>query len=168
MVLSGFYVCDTLTPNWLWTLRKENTGAWHISELSASGHFPDLSTESGAQRESRSPAGGRNKRLTFEAAGAAGICGAGYRRVGRGTEQENQDLRRGFIESLTGYRAGYVQSENLCCLTENSSWHSASQTEVLEVTWCCKIVESDRPEWRDLPEQLGHSAETQGRPDIKD
>ena len=37
--------------------------------------------------------------MMFEGAWAAGICGAGYRRVGRGTEQY-QNLHKGFIESL--------------------------------------------------------------------
>lgn len=37
--------------------------------------------------------------MMSEGAWAAGICGAGYRRVGRGTEQY-QNLYRDFIESL--------------------------------------------------------------------
>lgn len=37
--------------------------------------------------------------MMFEGAWGAGICGAAYRRVERGTEQY-QNLHRGFIESL--------------------------------------------------------------------
>lgn len=37
--------------------------------------------------------------MMFEGVWAAGICGAGYRRVGRGTKQY-QNLHKGIIESL--------------------------------------------------------------------
>lgn len=38
-----------------------------------------------------------------------------------------------------GYKAEYVQSENLCCLTGNSSWHTGSQTEILTVSQSWKM-----------------------------
>ena len=103
MVFSGFYVCTILTPNWLWSLRKESTGAWCLiqaqSQLPASGHSADLSTESGPQRQSRFLVGGENKRWCLK---------------------ELEELES--VEQLTGELKGAQNSTRICIGALLSLW----------------------------------------------